>query len=63
MKATRWTRYFTVNGETREFMYTYGSKDKTVLQPFIRMIKGQGDIYRITKTASGYYKLWDARYP
>ena len=57
---TNWFRHFRVYGDTRTFMYLYGAPTKAELQPFIQMVKGQGDLYRITKWKGGY-EIWDAR--
>ena len=57
----RYFRYFKVNGEDREFMYLFGSIDRTQLQPFIDLVKKQGDFYRITQYRN-HFIIWDARY-
>jgi len=57
MKLTKW---FKINGEEREFMYLYGSLNRCELQPFINLVKSQGDLYRVVKSQA-YYELWDAR--
>lgn len=55
-----WTRWFKVKGEDREFMYLFEGDTKKELQPFIQAVKGQGDLYRITKE-KGRYFIYDAR--
>ena len=60
VKKPRWTRWFKVNGSNREFMFYASARTKVGLQPHIRRIKGQGDLYRVTKYKGGY-EVWDAR--
>ena len=57
---TKWTRWFKINSESREFMYYTSTSSKKALAPFIKHIKKQGDLYRVTKWKHGY-ELWDAR--
>ena len=58
MKYTRW---FKVNGENREFLHFYGSTEKQEIEECKQRIKAQGDIYRTTKLKSGFIEIWDAR--
>lgn len=58
--SDQWHRFFTVDGETREFMYVITEHLKSDLKPHTKHIKSQGDLYRITKVKRGY-TLWDAR--
>lgn len=59
-KSDEWIKSFKVNGEDHAFMYLYGADTKSELKPFIELVKGQGDMYRITKEY-GRYHIWDAR--
>lgn len=53
-------RFFKVNGSDREFMYLIKTPTRQELDQYIEWVKGQGDIYRVTKEKTGYV-LWDAR--
>jgi len=53
-------KFFKVKGENRKFMYLFGSQNRKELEPFIDIVKGQGDLYRITHDRFGYI-IWDAR--
>ena len=57
----RHMKWFKVNGEDREFMYYFGSKDLSEIHECKEQIKNQNDLYRITQTVNGYLHIWDAR--
>ena len=60
--SDQWHRFFTDSvGNTREFMYLHAARNKYELEPFIALVKGQGDLYRITRRKNGLYEIWDAR--
>ena len=59
--SDQWHRLFTVSGSCREFMYLDTVRTKTELKPLIRFVKGQGDLYRVTRLKDGRYIIWDAR--
>jgi len=58
MKFTKW---FKVNGEDREFMLYWQSKEPIEVLQCIEQIKSQDDLYRTTRNKNGTIHLWDAR--
>lgn len=59
--SDQWHRFFSVGDEKREFMYLAMTATKAELKPWIRQVKGQGDLYRVTRLKRGAYIIWDAR--
>ena len=61
-KEKKWTKFFKVRGEDREFLFFHMGREQDELEKCKESIKLQGDMYRVTRDKkTQIWTIWDAR--